>query len=95
MNFDAVISRTVYEYFLERKQELRRISNVYKTCVHMPTRRELRSKKEELVTILDRADNYLKQNLAFKVGLSFAELKNYPELLEVERKRTHLVNSTL
>jgi hypothetical protein len=92
-NYDSVINRTIYNYFLDRAREFRYLLYEYKTCTELDKRRELRKRKQYLVSILDKAIAFNKCSLNISLGIPYAELKNYPHLLEIKAKQQHLIRS--
>jgi hypothetical protein len=91
-NYDSVISRTIYIYYLERAAEFRYLLYHYKKCTELGERRSLRKRKQELILILDKAININKISLS-TLGIPYTELKNYPNLLEIKRKEQYLKRS--
>lgn len=90
MRQNEIIPRTIYEYYLERQQEFNRLTNQLKTCCCFPTRRKIKIRLEQLHIILSRDYTIPKQELVHTLGIKYRELKNYPELIEINRKRREL-----
>lgn len=90
MRQNEIIPRTIYEYYLERQQEFNRLTNQLKTCCCFPTRRKIKLRLEELHIILSRDYTIPKQELVNTLGIKYKELKKYPELIEINRKRREL-----
>jgi len=91
--YDSVINRTIYNYFLDRAREFRYLLYEYKTCTELNRRRELRKRKQYLISVLDNAWNLNKNSLNISLGIPYAELKNYPHLLNIKAKQQHLIRS--
>lgn len=91
--YDSVINRTIYNYFLDRAREFRYLLYEYKTCTELDKRRELREKKQHLISVLDKALGLNKNCLSNSLGIPYAELKNYPHLLNIKAKQKHLIRS--
>jgi hypothetical protein len=47
----------------------------------------------ELVEILDNATASFKSRLIYTLGINYAELKNYPDLVDIKRKQDYLKHS--
>lgn len=90
MGQNEVIPRTIYEYYIERQQEFNRLTNQLKTCCCFPTRRKIKLRLEELHIILSRDYTLSKQELVHTLGVKYKELKKYPELIELNRKKREL-----
>lgn len=90
MGQNEVIPRTIYEYYIERQQEFNRLINQLKTCCCFPTRRKIKLRLEELHIILSRDYTLSKQELVQTLGVKYKELKKYPELIEINRKKREL-----
>jgi 16S rRNA C1402 (ribose-2'-O) methylase RsmI len=91
MNQNIVIVETIHDYYYERKNEFKRLNEQLKTCVCFPTRKKIKIRLEELKNILKNEYTISKQNLAVVLGIKYKELKKYPELVEIERKRQELL----
>ena len=91
MNQNIVIVETIHDYYYERKTEFKRLNEQLKTCVCFPTRKKIKIRLEELKNILKNEYTISKQNLAVVLGIKYKELKKYPELVEIERKRQELL----
>jgi 16S rRNA C1402 (ribose-2'-O) methylase RsmI len=91
MNQNIVIVETIHDYYYERKNEFKRLNEQLKTCVCFPTRKKIKIRLEELKNILKNEYTISKQNLAVVLGVKYRELKKYPELIEIERKRQELL----
>ena len=87
---NVVILRTILEYNIERQQEFRRLKEKLKTCCCFPTRRKIKLRLEELNEILSRDYTIPKYELVQTLGIKYRELKNYPELVEINRKKREL-----
>lgn len=85
-----VIVRTILEYTLERQREFNKLKEELKTCCCFPTRRKIKLRLEELNTILSRDYTLPKYELVQTLGIKYKELKHYPELLEVAKKKREL-----
>ena len=90
MGQNEIIPRTIYEYYLERQQEFNRLTNLLKTCCCFPTRRKIKLRLEELHIILSKDYTLSKQELVHTLGVKYKELKKYPELIELNRKKREL-----
>lgn len=90
MGQNEIIPRTIYEYYVERQQEFNRLTNQLKTCCCFPTRRKIKIRLEQLHIILSRDYTLSKQELVNTLGIKYRELKKYPELIEINRKRREL-----
>jgi hypothetical protein len=88
-NYDSVINRTIYLYYIDRAKEFKHLLYKYKTCTDLNTRRKLRERKEQLIYILDKAVSINKISL-INLGISYVETKKYPKLLEIKRKEQYL-----
>jgi hypothetical protein len=86
----TVINRTIYEYYNERLREFRSLKYKYKNCIQIEIRRAIRKRMVELVEILNNATATFKARLIYTLGINYAELKNYPELVDVKRKQDYL-----
>jgi hypothetical protein len=89
----TVINRTIYEYYNERLREFRSLKYKYKKCIEIEIRRTIRKRMAELVRILDAAQASFKAKLMYTLDVTYAELKNYPELVDVKRKQEYLKHS--
>lgn len=90
MGQNEIIPRTIYEYYVERQKEFNRLTNQLKTCCCFPTRRKIKIRLEQLHIILSRDYTLSKQELVNTLGIKYRELKKYPELIEINRKRREL-----
>ena len=90
MGQNEVIPRTIYEYYLDRQQEFNRLIQQLKTCYCFPTRKKIKSRLEELHIILSRDYMLSKAELVQTLGIKYKELKKYPELIEINRKKKEL-----
>ena len=90
MNKNEIIPRTIYEYYQERQQEFNRLTKQLKTCCCFPTRRKIKLRLEELNKILSRDCMLPKYELVQALGIKYKELKKYPELIEITRKKREL-----
>ena len=90
MGQNEIIPRTIYEYYLDRQQEFNRLVKQLKTCCCFPTRKKIKLRLEELNIILSRDYMLSKNELVQILGIKYRELKNYPELIEINRKRKEL-----
>jgi hypothetical protein len=91
MNANIVIVETIHDYYYERKTEFRRLNEQLKTCCCFPTRRKIKQRLEELKVILSNEYTLSKQALVVSLGIKYRNLKKYPELIEIERKRQELL----
>jgi hypothetical protein len=89
----TVINRTIYEYYNERLREFRSLKYKYKNCIKIEIRRVIRKRMVELVEILDNATASFKAKLIYTLRINYAELKNYPELVDIKRKQDYLKHS--
>lgn len=85
-----VILWTIREYIIERQQEFKRLKEQLKTCCCFPTRRKIKVRIQELNDILSRDYILPKSDLVQVLGIKYKELKNYPELIEITRKKKEL-----
>jgi hypothetical protein len=90
MGQNEVIPRTIYEYYLDRQQEFNRLVKQLKTCCCFSTRKKIKLRLEELNIILSRDYMLSKNELVQILGIKYKELKKYPELVEINRKRKEL-----
>jgi hypothetical protein len=90
MGQNEIIPRTIYEYYLDRQQEFNRLVKQLKTCCCFPTRKKIKLRLEELNIILSRDYMLSKNELVQVLGIKYKELKKYPELVEINRKRKEL-----
>jgi hypothetical protein len=90
MGQNEIIPRTIYEYYLDRQQEFNRLIKQLKTCCCFPTRKKIKIRLEELHIILSRDYMLSKNELVQVLGIKYKELKKYPELVEINRKRKEL-----
>ena len=87
--YDSVINRTIYIYYLEKAAEFKHLLYYYKRCTNLNERRNLRKRKQEIIFILDKAVNINKISL-INLGIPYAELNNYSNLLDIKRKEQYL-----
>jgi hypothetical protein len=90
MGQNEVILRTILEYYYDRQREFRKLKDELKTCCCFPTRRKIKLRLEELNTILSRDYMLSKNDLVQTLGVKYKELKKYPELVEIARKKREL-----
>ena len=90
MGQNDIIPRTIYEYYIERQQEFNRLINQLKICCCFPTRKKIKLRLEELHIILSRDYTIPKNELVQTLKIKYKELKNYPELVEIARKKREL-----
>jgi len=90
MRQNEIIPRTIYEYYSDRQQEFNRLIKQLKTCCCFPTRKKIKLRLEELHIILSRDYMLSKNELVQILGIKYKELKKYPELVEINRKRKEL-----
>ena len=87
---NIVIVQTILQYNLERQREFNKLKEQLKTCCCFPTRRKIKLRMEELNEILSRDYMLPKIELHQTLGIKYKELKKYPELLEITRKKREL-----
>jgi hypothetical protein len=90
MGQNEIIPRTIYEYYLDRQREFNRLIKQLKTCCCFPTRKKIKIRLEELHIILSKDYMLSKNELVQVLGIKYKELKKYPELVEINRKRKEL-----
>jgi hypothetical protein len=90
MGSNEVILKTILEYYYDRQREFRRLKEELKTCCCFPTRRMIKFRLEELNAILSRDYTLPKYELMQTLGIKYKELKKYPELVEIARKKREL-----
>jgi hypothetical protein len=90
MGQNEIIPRTIYEYYLDRQREFNTLIKQLKTCCCFPTRKKIKIRLEELHIILSRDYMLSKNELVQVLGIKYKELKKYPELVEINRKRKEL-----
>lgn len=90
MGDNEVILKTVLEYYLDRNREFRKLTDELKTCCCFPTRKKIKQRLDELNTILNRDKTISKYHLMLKLGIKYKEVKNYPELIEIQNKQREL-----
>lgn len=90
---NMVILQTILQYNLERKREFNTLKEQLKTCCCFPTRRKIKLRMEELNEILSRDYTLSKYELVQTLGVKYKELKKYPELVELNRKKQELQRS--
>lgn len=91
MNANIVIVETIHDYYYERRSEFKRLNEQLKTCSCFPTRRKIKQRLEELKNILSNEYTLSKQALVVSLGIKYKDVKKYPELIEIERKRQELL----
>lgn len=91
MNQNIVIVETIHDYYYERKTEFKRLNEQLKTCYCFPTRKKIKVRLEKLKNILKNEYTLSKQTVAMVLGVKYKEIKKYPELIEIERKRQELL----
>jgi hypothetical protein len=91
MNANIVIVETIHDYYYERKTEFRRLNEQLKTCCCFPTRKKIKQRLEELKIILSNEYTLSKHALKASLGIKYRDVKKYPELIEIERKRQELL----
>lgn len=87
---NMVIVQTILQYNIERRREFNTLKEKLKTCCCFPTRRKIKLRLEELNTILSRDYMLPKYDLVQTLGIKYKELKKYPELIEITRKKKEL-----
>lgn len=87
---NMVIVQTILQYNIERRREFNILKEKLKTCCCFPTRRQIKLRMEELNEILSRDYMLPKYDLVQTLGIKYKELKKYPELIEVTRKKNEL-----
>lgn len=87
---NIVIVQTILQYNLERQREFNKLKEQLKTCCCFPTRRKIKLRLEELNEILSRDYTLPKYDLVQRLGIKYKELKKYPELIELNRKKKEL-----
>lgn len=87
---NIVIVQTILQYNLERQREFNNLKEQLKTCCCFPTRRKIKLRLEELNAILSRDYILPKQELVQILGIKYKEIKKYPELIELNRKKKEL-----
>ena len=87
MRDNEVILKTVLDYYMDRQREFRRLVDELKTCCCFPTRKKIKQRLDELNTILNRDKTISKYHLVVKLGIKYKEVKNYPELIEIQNKQ--------
>jgi len=95
MTHSEVITRTIYLYYRGIEKQLKRVAYRYNHCTDMPTRRKLREKKAELITILDKDTMGYKMRVFSQLQIPYHELKNYPHLIELKKKQVQLERAIL
>jgi hypothetical protein len=91
MNANIVIVETIHDYYYERKSEFKKLNEQLKTCSCFPTRRKIKQRLEELKNILNNEYTLSKQALVQSLGIKYKDVKNYPELINIEKKRQNLL----
>ena len=89
-NYNPIITRTIYMYYLERTREFRYLIYQYKKCTDLYERRSIRKRKEELISILNNAVCINKAKLIPMLGINYVDIKDYPQLIEIKRKQEYL-----
>ena len=87
-----IIHETVNDYFNERRDVLKHISNLYNRCTDMPTRRFLREEKVKIIKILDMNVSYAKMIVMQSTTIPFNKIDNYPELIRIAHQINHINN---
>lgn len=87
---NMIIVQTILEYNIERRREFNILKEQLKTCCCFPTRRKIKLRMEELNKILSRDYMLPKYDLVQALGIKYKELKKYPELIEITRKKKEL-----
>jgi hypothetical protein len=87
---NMIIVQTILEYNIERRREFNILKEQLKTCCCFPTRRKIKFRMEELNKILSRDYMLPKYDLVQTLGIKYKELKKYPELIEITRKKKEL-----
>jgi hypothetical protein len=95
MNANIVIVETIHDYYYERKSEFKRLNKQLKTCSCFPTRRKIKQRLEELKNILNNEYTLSKQALVQSLGIKYKDIKKYPELINIERKRQELLREVV
>jgi hypothetical protein len=90
MGSNEVILKTILEYYKDRQREFRILKEELKTCCCFPTRRKIKLRLEELNTILNRDYTLSKYELVQTLKIKYKDLKQYPELVEINRKKREL-----
>jgi hypothetical protein len=90
MGSNEVILKTILEYYQDRQREFRSLTEKLKTCCCFSTRRKIKLRLEELNTILSRDYTLSKYDLMQSLKVKYKELKKYPELVEIARKKREL-----
>jgi hypothetical protein len=90
MGSNEVILWTILDYYLDRQKEFKRLKEELKTCCCFPTRRKIQLRLEELNTILSRDYTLSKYELMRTLKIKYKDLKQYPELVEITRKKREL-----
>ena len=81
-----IINRTIYEYFLERRKEFNNLNKKLESCSCFPCRKKIKLRLEELKSILQNEVCLSKGNLASTLKIKYKDLKDYPHLVDVQRK---------
>lgn len=87
---NIVILQTILQYNLEKQREFNKLKEQLKTCCCFPTRRKIKLRLEELNAILSRDCILPKHELVQILGIKYKEIKKYPELIELNRKKREL-----
>jgi len=90
MGSNEVILWTILDYYLDRQKEFKRLKEELKTCCCFPTRRKIQLRLEELNVILNRDYTLSKYELMQTLKIKYKDLKQYPELVEINRKKREL-----
>jgi hypothetical protein len=91
---NMVIVQTILLYNIERRREFNRLKEQLKTCCCFPTRRKIKLRMEELNEILSKDYMLPKYDLVQTLGIKYKELKKYPELIEISKKKKELQRLT-
>jgi hypothetical protein len=90
MKDNVIILRTILEYYLDRQREFYRLKNELKTCCCFPTRKKIKERLEELNFIINKDNTLSKHALKAKLGLDYKDMKDFPELIEIQNKTREL-----
>lgn len=92
---NMVILQTILLYNIEKRREFNNLKEQLKTCCCFPTRRKIKLRMAELDEILSRDHMLSKLELVQTLGVKYKELKKYPELVELNRKKQKLQRSII
>jgi hypothetical protein len=90
MKDNVIILRTILEYYLDRQREFYRLKNELKTCCCFPTRKKIKERLEELNFIINKDNTLSKHAPKAKLGLDYKDMKDFPELIEIQNKTREL-----